>query len=336
MVRDHPVEVARAMAGELKAGLAIGGEATERAIEQLGATVPGQSHLDRLGEAAERAEAISARTRAAAAERLASSLNTRLAIHPDTIRRASQGLLAAEAELRRSERQARRAAMTGPVGSAVVGALIVGAAVLAVTDHRVAGLVVAGVALGAAVGLAAVIRRFCHQPADSSEALRRAVAVAGWRWAQVGGGAEPTEVDVVVRRYEPQHQAVAELVGENPAVRAADRVAEARRAAWIDASRAEEGKAVDVRAAMVDAGDPAELLRLDGAELWLTTPTDLPAAAPTLVVASPYAGLSDARARRLHRRLMDLPADTRVIVVLSPEGDPRSEPSVPQAGRSAS
>ena len=60
----------------------------------------------------------------------------------------------------------------------------------------------------------------------------------------------------------------------------------------------------------------------DTTELWLGATGHLPLDATTLVVASPYADITEERAQELHRRLLTLPAHHRVIVVLAPTSRP--------------
>ncbi|HEX2577684.1 MAG TPA: hypothetical protein VHK88_15130, partial [Aquihabitans sp.] len=102
IVRDDPLASARALADELRADLAIGGEAAEAALARLAPPAAPPPDLDRLGAAMRRAEAVRERTRAAAAAHLARTLNTELAIHPDTLHRAADELLAASAALARA------------------------------------------------------------------------------------------------------------------------------------------------------------------------------------------------------------------------------------------
>ncbi|HEX2576252.1 MAG TPA: hypothetical protein VHK88_07870, partial [Aquihabitans sp.] len=143
--------------------------------------------------------------------------------------------------------------------------------------------------------------------------LEAAEGVARRRWEQLAGpGADPADVDAVVHRYDPGQRLVADLVGHHPAVRAADRVAGVHRAAWVQAWRCEVG----------DAADPFEMPDLGAAlEGWAPAGPPPSVAAPmaTVVLAAPYADLSDDRARALHQRLLHLPAGPRVIVVLGPD-----------------
>lgn len=68
--------------------------ASHRAAPAIRApTADDPAHLRYLAAAVERAERIQRRTEEATTERLATSLNTGLAVHPDTLRRASAGVL---------------------------------------------------------------------------------------------------------------------------------------------------------------------------------------------------------------------------------------------------
>lgn len=312
VIRDHPTQAARALAQDLQATLAVGGLAAEAALDALQPPEPGID-LAALGAAMRRAEAVRARTRSRAAVELARTINTELAIHPDTLRRAAAELIRASASLELARRGR-------PPGDARVGRRL--------RAGGTGGLTTAGVAIGALGALpagAVVVAVGLIGGAASSFVARRAVlasvpgleaaeAVARRRWEQVAGrGTDPLAVDAVVHRYDPHHRVVADLVGRHPAVRAADRAATIRRAAWVQAWRDEVG----------DTTGPPVLPDLEAALLAeQAAAPPAPAAAvppPTLVVAAPYADLTDARARELHRRLLHLPAGPRVIVVLGPD-----------------
>ena len=326
MVRPDPADAARAIADSLHAALAIGGEATERAVERLHLRELEHRDLDGLAAAMRRAELIRDRTREAVSSRLSKSLNTRIAIHPDTLRRAAAELLAAEKALelaldaddRRATR--RRRVRRGGATTATVG----GAAVAVVLAPPV-GLAVAAVGM---VGAGADALRARRRPASDHTSLRHHVAISRTRWEQVGGvGSNPADVETIIHRYDPHDPVVAGLVRENPAVRAAERVAIQRRLAWVSAWRKEVGDSTPIT-------DPAvsELLQRDETELWLTSGTSLEEQPDTLVVAAPYADLSEHRARVLHRRLLDLPRGQRVIVVLAPDPDAAEATPIPAAG----
>ncbi|MCU1498796.1 MAG: hypothetical protein JWM47_2749, partial [Acidimicrobiales bacterium] len=326
MIRDQPSDAARALATDLDAELAIGGEATEAALARLRRTtdpvdVPAVPVSERdfaaLGQAMRRAEDVRERTRVRVAQQLSQTINTALAIHPDTMRRAADELLAARAALARacrglpdpSERAGRRIRVAGSGGLAASGVAIaalgvppVGAIVIAV------GVISGGVTWRAA---RSATRR-------TVPGLAAAEALARRRWEQLaGGGADPSDVDAVVRLYDPQHRIVTDLLVHHPAVRAADQVAAHHRMAWVQAWRDEVGD--DGAPASADPPHVAVI-----AEPGTVAGGSVPAMAEeeratTLVVAAPYADLSEQRARALHRRLLALPPGHRVIVVLGPE-----------------
>ncbi|MGI8709396.1 MAG: hypothetical protein ACR2LA_00145 [Acidimicrobiales bacterium] len=332
VVRDDPADAGRAMAGDFGAEFAVGGLETEAALDRLesgpvhdrGATLHA---LEGLETAMRRAEGVLDRTRAAASERLTSSLNTRLAIHPDTIRRAGAELLAAEEDERTA--QARLVRWTARRRAAAVGLGVVGLSVGAAVGWFVSpviGALVAAFVLAAAA-LAAMRIRGAAAPLPPAQ-FCAAVALARRRWVQVAGAdSDPADVEAVIHRYDPQDPVVAPLVGEHPAVRAAMRVAAQRREAWVAAWRATVTERARVR-----RPTEIELLHQQKIELWLATPSHQRSRPPVLVVASPYAELSDERARLLHRRLHDLPPGKRVVVILGPEPSlTRSQPSLHHA-----
>ncbi len=313
MVRPDPADAARAIADDLRAELAIGGEATERAIERLHLRELEHHDLDGLAAAMRRAELIRDRTRAAVSDRLSASLNTRVAIHPDTLRRAAVELLAAETALRMTvERDGRRATRRKRARRGGASTATIAGAAVAVVAAPPAGLAIAAAGL---LGAGADVLRGRRRPVADHASLRSHVSVTRSRWEQVAGvGADPSEVNTIIHRYDPQDPVVAALVGESPAVRAAERVAVQRRMAWVSAWRKEVGDSTPIT-------DPAiqELLQRDRTELWLTSGTTLEEPSDTLVVAAPYADLPEQRARDLHRRLLGLPRGQRVIVVLAPD-----------------
>lgn len=326
MVRPEPADAARVIADDLHAELAIGGEATERAVQRLHLRELEHRDLDGLAVAMRRAELIRDRTREAVSSRLSKSLNVRIAIHPDTIRRAAAELLAAEKALemalaldhRRVTR--RRRVRRGGAGTATAA----GAAVFVVAAPP-AGLAVAAIGL---VGAGADALRARRRPRPDHTSLRNHVAVSRTRWEQVAGvGTDPVDVEAVIHRYDPHDPVISALLRENPAVRAAERVAIQRRLAWVAAWRKEVGDSTPIT-------DPvmAELLQRDRTELWLTSGTSLEEQPDTLVVAAPYADLSEQRAMELHRRLLDLPKGQRVIVVLAPDPDAPEGVRIPGAG----
>lgn len=293
MLRPHPLEVARALADELDAELVEGGAAAEELVDRLAARSGRGPHLDleALEAGVRRAEFTRERTRQAVAAKLSRTINTALAIHPDTLRTSAAELIAATDRhldaLQRSFPSARarlRTVACGVVALAGValigfGALVGGVAVVAVWTA------LAGVSWGferRRVRLAAT-------PLHDAQVLE---GVARRRWEQlVGPGRSPHDVDAIVARYDPQHDLVGDLIANHPAVRAADHLASVRHA---DLDRA--AQTLNARAAGAPAGEVAS----------------------TTVVVEPYRGLTEQRCRALHRRLLALPPSLRVIVVLAP------------------
>lgn len=326
MVRPEPADAARAIADDLSADLAIGGEATERAVERLHSRELEHRDLDGLAVAMRRAELVRDRTREAVSARLSASLNTRIAIHPDTLRRAAAELIAAETALDISlALDARRATRRKRVRRGGATTVTVAGAALAAIVAPPVGIALAAVGLAGAGADAVRVRR---HPLPDHASLRSHVELTRSRWEQVGGaGTDPATVESVIHRYDPHDPTVAALIRENPAVRATERVAIQRRIAWVAAWRKEVGDSAPIT-------DPGvqELLQRDQTELWLTSGTSLEEPSDTLVVAAPYADLSERRARELHRRLLDLPRGQRVIVVLAPDPDAPEGIRIPGVG----
>lgn len=333
MVRRQPKDAARAMADDLDAELIIGSEATRDALGRLSpsnhGTATGHGPLAPCRAAMERTERARAATRAAAADRIAAALSTRLSIHPETVRRAAQELLAARHALDArvpdsrapNNRRRSRPAPTRPFGIvagalAAVGVASAGAAVGHVLVS--AGAAVASLALAALLATSSRRARRARATSDlgahhSSEA-ESALRVAERRWVQLAGhGTDPTAVEEVIQRYEPQQHVVAKLVEEHPAVRAVERAAMVRHNDWVTAGRESDQ---------------------DGVQLWLSAEAPLPGPA-TVVVASPYAGLSEASACDLRRSLMAVAVERRVIVVLDPDSGASSGSGAPEADRAA-
>ncbi|MEZ5137276.1 MAG: hypothetical protein R2702_06170 [Acidimicrobiales bacterium] len=183
MVRPDPEVAARSIADDLRAELAVGGRATEDALARRAAQRAVARDLDGLADAMRRAEAIRERTRAAVSADLSSRLNTTVAIHPDTVRRAATELVAAELALEAAiagdERRRRRRRRLGAGGGvATAGA---GAAVAALAAPPVGAAIVA---IGAAGG-AATWRRARRQEPPSHASLRAHCELArsgGSRW----------------------------------------------------------------------------------------------------------------------------------------------------------
>jgi len=322
IIRNDPTEAARSLADDLDATLAIGGRAAEAALEAL---QPADDPVDlgRLSAAMRRTEAVQARTRASAAAHLARTVNAELAIHPDTLRRAAHELVTMRNQLERAQkgrgpveaRLARRIRAGGPGGLVVAGIAL--GVIISIPVGAV--VIVVGV-VGGSVALMAAHRSVL----TTVPLLEAAEAVSRRRWEQVAGrGVDPADVGAVIHRYDPQHRMIAALVDHHPAVRAADRAATVRRDAWIAAWRQEMGGAASPED---DALQPAraedELLRA------ATEPSATDRAPVTVVIAAPYADLSDDCARRLHGRLRNLPARVRVIVVLGPDSSDDRVPAL--------
>lgn len=326
MVRPDPVRAARAIAADLHAQVAIGGAETELALAQMSDRQLEHRDLDDLAAAMRRADHIRDRTRVAESARVCRSLNTKVAIHPDTLRRAAAELIAAEEALvaahardHRRERRRRWGRAGGGLGTVGAGTAVALAVAVA------PGVAIGAVGAGAALAAQRRARR-ADPPIHVSLAAHRATAES--RWEQVAGvGADPADVESIIRRYDPQDSVVADLVANSPAVRAADRLAVARRVAWVAAWRREVGDDGPV-------ADPAmsDLLGRDRTELWLGADRPGDVDADTLVVAAPYADLPEDRARQLHRQLLDLPRRQRVIVVLAPDPDAPNGTRIPGVG----
>lgn len=304
IIREDPVASARLLAAELRAEIAIGGEAAMAALDALPGARDAAQDLEALRAAMRRAERVRERTRAVAASQLARTLNTDLAIHPDTLHRAAEELLAATDARQIAERGRSPSGRVGRLLRWLVAAGIVASGVaLALMDYLVVGLAVAALGVVSAVAAHVASRRAIRA---TLPALQADEDVARRRWEQVAGsGADPTEVEAVIYRYDPRHRIVADLVGDHPAVRAAERVARIHRDAWV-------------RAWCSIVGDPYEPPE-DLDELVAALDVERASAADvgqTLVVAAPYAELTDPQAKTLHQRLLTLSGGPRVIVVL--------------------
>ncbi len=336
MVRPDPAESARALALDLHAELVLGRRAALELLRRLDEQAPRigpagtgdeprsiDATLDDLTLAMRRAETVRDATRTRAANRLAATLNTRVAIHPDTIRRSALELLSIRHELqergadahRRTEH--RRRALAASIATV---ALIAGTAFAGSRGWPFAMIATAGAAaVTLLVALSALVAaRSARSPVDLDQ-LEEMHRLAERRWTRVSPPHTPPEdVELVIHRYEPQHKAVAALVGEHPAVRAADRAAVFRRMAWVSAWREALGDDAPLATGPQAHRLQADALRHDTAEVVLTDPAGT---GGILVVASPYSELSDAEALRLHRHLLDPPAGHRVIVILPPDID---------------
>jgi hypothetical protein len=329
MVRPDPAGAATAIATDLGAELAIGGPATEQAVARRTTPPHERADLEALAAAMRRAEDIRERTRAEASQRLSASLNTKVAIHPDTMRRAAAELSAAQQALARAvAADGRRLGRRRLAAAGTAMASIAGAAVVAAVAPPAAIAIVGAGLTGAGVAE----RRLRLRPAPAHASLRSHVAWCRRRWERVAGeGADPHEVDDIIHRYDPQDSVVVGLLEEHPAVRAADRMVLERRMAWVATWRQQLGDAPPID----ELDDPGawEVLREERSELWLTSTGAPSAGGPdTLVVAAPYADLPEHRAREVHRRLVQLPRGHRVIVVLSPDARSPHGASVPDPG----
>ena len=293
MLREEPLSAARTLAADLGAELVIGGELTEALVGRLSALAGRGPRLDleALEAAAARATFTQQRTREAAATKLSRTLNTALAIHPDTLRRSATELIEARARRSRCEQKAQPST-TARLRTAACGVVALSGVALIGLGTIVGGVGVIVVWLILGLCSAVLERRRIRRAATPLTDAEVAEALAQSRWEQlVGAGPSPAEVESVISRFDPQHDAVADLIAHNPAVRAADQLAARRRQ---------------------DLDDATQLLadRAEGAATG--------AVASTTVVACPYDGLSEQRCRQLHRRLLALPANLRVIIVLAP------------------
>lgn len=293
MLREEPLSAARALAKDLGAELITGGRDTEALVERL-ATIAGHGprlDLDALEAAAARADFTRDRTRQAVAAKLSRTLNTALAIHPDTLRRSAIELIEARARLAQARRRALPST-SARVRTTACGVVALSGVALIGLGSLVGGATVIAVWLVLGLLSAVVERRRIRQAATPLHDATVAEELTQRRWEQlVGTGPEPAEVETVVSRFDPQHDFVADLITHNPAVRAADTLAARRHQALDEATQALADRA---------AGQPVGNT------------------SSTTVVASPYEGLSEQRCRALHRRLLALPPNQRVIVVLAP------------------
>lgn len=300
--RTDPVTAARALARELGGTVAIGGPAVRDAVEHrlrfqhLGIAAPPQPiDLDRLGAAMRRAEAVLAQTRSRVAAGLARSLNTALAIHPDTIRRAATDVVDAERALRRARNGDPPGRATGRLTATALGIVGVGGGSnLAFAGAPARGLGLAGASLVVALVWGLLLRRH-HRRLVTGWANQAELARS--RWQQVAGpDDEPDELDRVLQRYDPQREAVGGLTSSHPAVRAAERAVADRRRAWVRGWRLAVGDLSDDEPSTIAPRRP-------------------------LVLGDLYSGLDEVGARHLHERLRRLHGDAGVVVVLRPVTD---------------
>jgi len=293
MLREEPLSAARALADDLGAELVIGGELTEVLVGRLSALAGRGPRLDleALEAAADRATYTQQRTREAAAAKLSRTLNTALAIHPDTLRRSATELIEARARKARATQKvlpstSARLRTTACCVVALSGVALIGLGSL------VGGIGVIVIWLLLALCSSLFERRRIGEARTPLHDATAAEELSQRRWEQlVGTGPTPADVESVVSRFDPQHDVVSDLIAHNPAVRAADELA-ARRRKDLD----EATQLLTDRAAGATVG----------------------ALVSTTVVACPYDGLSEQRCRLLHRRLLALPSNLRVIMVLAP------------------
>lgn len=324
MVRDQPLAAARALAEDLGADLVVGGEGTEAAVQRLlSSSVVDEPTTDMGGDiealrtAMRRAELVRDRTRSRVAGELCANLNTGLAIHPATLQRAADELCAARHATARA-RAGRRPGVgraPGVLRGGIGAGLVLGGLTVGWLGPTVIGaaVTVTGLVGGAASWWAD--RRSARRAVPGLDARQQ---LARRRWEQLAGpDADPTDVASVIRRYDPQQPVIADLLVHHPAVRAVDKVAALRRDAWVRAWRAEVG---DLATPPVQADTSLGSTPTLAAE---PAPARTVPAIATVVVAAPYADLSDVRARNLHRRLLRVPARCRVIVVLGPDLETR-------------
>lgn len=326
ITRQDPLVEARAMATAMGAELAVGGTQTRRAIDQRTAPTassaapsartilgsPAPPDLEALGVEMRRADTVRDRTRQRVADELCRTLNTSLAIHPDTLRRAAAELVEAmqrtalarsgwSTEPKRSSRLARAGSVSG------LGAAGAAAAVAATWP---VGLAVTGIGVAGGLVSRQVVRRANRKRVPGLEATE---SLARVRWERLAGtGADPTDVEAAVRRYDPQNDVVGDLLSHHPAVRAAERMADARRKAWVEAWQATVG----------DVTDPDPHHDRTG-----TAPPSEDESRP-LVVVSPYEGLSNSDARELHLLLLALPRRHQTVIVLGIDADASVPPTL--------
>ncbi|MCU1452258.1 MAG: hypothetical protein JWN46_404 [Acidimicrobiales bacterium] len=154
------------------------------------------------------------------------------------------------------------------------------------------------------------------EPPFNAEAVADAeaeLATAHRRWELLAGvGVDPSELEQLIRRQDPQHDLIASLVPEVPVVRATARFAQTVRDRW-KAAWSEIGE---------DPPDPPRGVALDDALERVTrrVPERVGQAA---VLVEPFAGLSTNDAWLLKQDLLALdPQQTVILVVASEEHVP--------------
>lgn len=337
IMQPDPASSARALAAEHRASIVTGGHATTQALDRLldrtttlaghpfetdgtastqspttaepptpsSPRRPNQVELERLAERMRRADGLRDRTQRRVAHDLSNSLSSSLVIHPDALRVAAAELtaaIAATAQSRSGRPPSTRRARTARVGS--VGVAGVTATAVGLVVAWPAGVAVAGVG---AVGAFARHRSARRNARSHLPELEAAEGLARRRWERLAGvGADPATIDAVVRRHDAQTDLVAGLLSHHPAVRAAQRMADERRQDWVEAWQMAVGDP------LLDAR-PAPSTQ--AAEEAVTT-IAVAGSSTALVVVSPYDGLSEPEAHALHDRLLALPCEVEVIVVL--------------------
>lgn len=311
--QDDPVGSARAIARELDAPVAVGGQHVSKAVASWPSLRrgphPGSAvDLDRLGERTLRAEAVVERTRRRAEADLKASVQTALAIHPDTLRRAADNYLDALDALDNPE-DAGPEPRTWLVIAGVNVALIV----------AVAGAIAGFGAIGVGVGLAIVVICVAIRLMDrfrrpvSIEDLEATAELTRRRWEDLAGeGADPEDIEAVARRFDPQADVITDLVGLSPAVRAAEQALVDHRIAWVRGWR----ETLEFQPGDQAAGADPETL--DRVRSLLATD----ASSAVVVIADPYGGLDEYQAARVYDELADVPTGIRAVVVLGPATEP--------------
>lgn len=334
IMHADPERAARALAATRGISITAGGNDTTQAVGRLLDAIrpdpeapvaplptvarptprPNEVELERLAAGMRRAEDMADRTRRRVADDLSRNLTSSLVIHPDTLRDAAAELtvaMAASAEARSGRAPTSRRARAARIGS--VGAAGATATAVGLMVAWPAGLAVAGVGAAGALARRRTGRRNARVALPQLEASEE---LARRRWERLAGvGTDPVDIDAIARRHDPQAGLVGDLLSHHPAVRAAQRVADERRRAWV------EGWQLAVGDPLIAASSPEP----DQAVALVTTTPDgssvvpsLEADAPAvLVVVSPYDGLDEAEGHALHLRLLALPDDVEVIVVLS-------------------
>ncbi|MCU1351582.1 MAG: hypothetical protein JWM05_791 [Acidimicrobiales bacterium] len=145
--------------------------------------------------------------------------------------------------------------------------------------------------------------------ADAIDDALAELAAAHRRWEAVAGvGADPADLDEFLRRHDPQHDLVGQLLPEVPAVRATSRFARSTRERW-EAAWAEFGE---------EPPDPPKGVALDDALKRILSRVPGQASTP-MVLVEPFAGLSTNEAWGLKQDLLALEPRHTVILVVADE-----------------